>query len=62
MYLAPERFKGSGAVNFKSDVYGVGCIFYEMLHGETPFRGSNYQSLANKIKNDEPEFRKDLPS
>jgi len=28
LYLAPERFTGSGSINFKSDIYGVGCIFY----------------------------------
>jgi len=27
--LAPERFNGGdGAVDYKSDVYGVGCIYY----------------------------------
>lgn len=33
LYLAPERFRGTGSINFKSDIYGVGCIFYQMLHG-----------------------------
>jgi serine/threonine protein kinase len=59
--LAPERFQGGGQINFKSDIYGVGCIFYEMLHGESPFHSSNYHSLINRIKNDTPEIRKDLP-
>jgi serine/threonine protein kinase len=59
--LAPERFTGSGSINFKSDIYGVGCIFYEMLHGKSPFIGSNYNSLANKIKNTEPDISVSLP-
>jgi serine/threonine protein kinase len=61
LYLAPERFQGGGQINFKSDIYGVGCIFYEMLHGESPFHSNNYHSLINRIKNDTPEIRKDLP-
>jgi hypothetical protein len=32
-----------------------------MLHGESPFHSSNYHSLINRIKNDTPEIRKDLP-
>lgn len=51
-----------GSINYKSDIYGVGCIFYEILHGETAFKGSNYNSLVNKIKNDSPDYRKDLPA
>lgn len=61
LYLAPERFQGGGQINFKSDIYGVGCIFYEMLHGESPFHSSNYHSLVNRIQNDTPDIRKDLP-
>jgi serine/threonine protein kinase len=59
--LAPERFTGSGSINFKSDVYGVGCVFYQILHARPPFRGSNYHSLAQHIQEDVPEFRADLP-
>lgn len=54
LYLPPERFNGDGSINYKSDIYGVGCIFYEMLHGESPFMGGNYHSLINKIRNDTP--------
>ena len=37
LYLAPERLEGSGRTNFKADIYGVGCIFYQMLHGKAPY-------------------------
>jgi serine/threonine protein kinase len=58
LYLAPERFTGSGSINFKSDVYGVGCVFYQMLH---PFRRVQLPFAGQHIQEDVPEFRADLP-
>ncbi len=37
-YIAPERADGHPAVP-ASDVYAVGCVFYEMLTGTSPFVG-----------------------
>ena len=33
-YMAPEQFMGKA--NFRSDIYSIGCIFYEMLLGRPP--------------------------
>lgn len=37
-YLAPERCVG-GEAGPESDVYGLGCVLYEMLCGHPPFTG-----------------------
>ncbi|MFE3998737.1 protein kinase [Nocardioides sp. YIM B13467] len=37
-YLSPERGSG-GEVGPPSDIYSLGCVFYEMLTGHTPYSG-----------------------
>ena len=45
-YLAPEILCG-GEETFKSDVWSLGCVFYEMLAGSTPF----FTYLSSACKN-----------
>ncbi|NGN95161.1 protein kinase, partial [Nocardioides sp. KC13] len=39
-YLAPERAIGAPA-SPASDLYSLGCLFYELVTGEVPFTGAN---------------------
>ena len=33
----------------QSDMWGLGCIVYEMLEGRAPFRGTNFMALMKMI-------------
>lgn len=34
----------------KADIWSVGCVFFEMLSGTTPYHGSNPRALFENIK------------
>jgi serine/threonine-protein kinase len=53
-YLSPEQV-GSGNAGPRSDVYAIGILIFEMLTGQTPFRGDNalavaYQRMDNDVR------------
>ena len=55
MYLAPEIFDG-GAHTYMTDLWALGCVFYEMYTGHPPFLAENFTALVEKV------MHKDLPA
>jgi serine/threonine-protein kinase len=52
-YLPPEEIEG-GPVDGRADVYSLGCLFYECLTGEPPFRRDSPLALAWAHLEEEP--------
>lgn len=36
-YTAPELFDNDGDYSYKTDLWALGCIIYEMAVGQVPF-------------------------
>jgi tetratricopeptide (TPR) repeat protein/predicted Ser/Thr protein kinase len=51
-YISPEVAAGSKAT-VASDVYGLGCVLYEMLTGVAPYQGTAFQILR-RLQTDQP--------
>ena len=50
--MAPEQAKGK-AVDRRADIWGFGCVLFEMLSGQPPFRGETVsETLAEVMKSD----------
>lgn len=52
-YMSPEQAKGE-RVDSRSDVFGFGCVLYEMLTGRQAFHKENPIATLSAILDDEP--------
>ena len=63
-YMSPEQAQGMEA-DGRADIWALGCVLYEMVSGQHPFRGQYDQALLYEIVHEEPAalagLRTDVP-
>ncbi len=63
-YLAPERIDDPRSADSRSDLYSLGCVFFEMLHGHPPFVATSpvdVLRMHRKAKVPDPHPDLDIP-
>lgn len=63
-YMSPEQVRGE-RVDARSDVFSVGCIFYELLTARKPFDSDSMHAVLFKVLQEDPapvrQLLPDLP-
>ena len=53
-YMSPEQMRGD-PLDFRTDIWSLGIVFYEMMTGTLPFKGDYEQALSYAVLHKEPE-------
>ena len=53
-YMAPEQMRSAKNVDARTDIWGLGCVLYELLVGSRPFQGTTMPELCAAIMTESP--------
>ncbi|MBM3890256.1 MAG: serine/threonine protein kinase, partial [Verrucomicrobia bacterium] len=53
-YISPEQARGVKEIDFRADIYSLGCTLYHMLTGRPPYEGDDSLVVINKHVNAPP--------
>jgi tRNA A-37 threonylcarbamoyl transferase component Bud32/tetratricopeptide (TPR) repeat protein len=58
-YMSPEQVRGQKA-DARSDIFALGCVFYELLTGRKPFDAESMHAVLFKVMQEEPTPAREL--
>lgn len=65
LYMSPEQMASTRDIDARTDVWGLGVIFYQLVTGKRPFRGKTVTAVTISVTNDTPKtpstLRPDIP-
>jgi eukaryotic-like serine/threonine-protein kinase len=54
-YFSPEQARGETNIDLRTDIWSICVVLYELVTGELPFNGANYNALLMSILKDTPK-------
>ncbi|MEM7027245.1 MAG: serine/threonine-protein kinase [Pseudomonadota bacterium] len=60
LYMSPEQATRNPNIDYRSDIYSLGAVIYEILSGQPPFDAEYVDEMLNKIANDAPVMPSEL--
>ena len=55
-YMSPEQVRGE-LVDQRADIWAFGCVLYELLVGQQPFRGASFAEITACVLKTEPGWQ-----
>ena len=53
-YMAPEQVEGADEIDHRADLFGFGCVLYEMVSGKQAFTGRSRVETLQRIVHEDP--------
>jgi eukaryotic-like serine/threonine-protein kinase len=54
-YFSPEQARGEIDIDARTDIWSISVVLYELITGDLPFTGPNYNALLMSILKDNPK-------